>query len=160
MKINVFLQSEVLADVEVVEIDSAAVGGLHAACMAKLPREHAGSEFILFIEDLDEERPFDGMKELPEGLRVHLHRHKRIDVTVRYNGKEVKGTFRPAATVGRVKLWAVKDFGIKPSDAAELMLQVAGTQIRPDKDVHIGTLVKAPAHSIVFDLVPSPRVNG
>jgi hypothetical protein len=40
------------------------------------------------------------------------------------------------------------------------MLQVSGTDVRPDPDVHLGSLVKAPHHSVGFDLVPAPRVNG
>jgi hypothetical protein len=40
------------------------------------------------------------------------------------------------------------------------MLQVSGTDNRPDADIHIGTLVQGSARVLVFDLVPSPRVNG
>ena len=70
------------------------------------------------------------------------------------------GAFRPSATVARVKKWATHDLGISVSDAAELMLQVTGTDNRPDADTHIGTLVKGPGKALSFDLVPSPRVNG
>ena len=91
---------------------------------------------------------------------THLHRLKSIDVIVRYAGRDVRRAFRPSATVGRVKKWATRELSVEPSDAAELMLQISGTDNRPDADIHIGTLVKAPKHSLEFDLVPSPRVNG
>jgi hypothetical protein len=40
------------------------------------------------------------------------------------------------------------------------MLQVSGTEQRPDSDTHIGALVKFPNKSLCLDLVPSTRVNG
>ena len=160
MKIRVFLQSELLADVEVIEIDSSAgVNGIRAAALQLIKEPHDAKELLLFVEDDDNEDALN-LKAIPDGLRVHLHRLKAIDVTVRYVGKEVKRTFRPSATIARIKRWAGKDFGILPSDAAELMLQISGSDTRPDLDVHVGSLVKKPAHAICFDLVPAPRVNG
>lgn len=160
MNVQVFLQSELLGDIEVVEIDShAGQHSLHRACLDKLGSAQA-HEFFLFIEDDDDEKPFDKLDSIPEGLRVHLHRLKGIDVIVRYAGRDVRRPFRPSATVGRVKRWATHELGIAPSDAAELMLQISGTDTRPDADIHIGSLVPASQRSITFDLVPSPRVNG
>lgn len=160
MKSQVFLQSELLSDIEVIEIEPN--GGhlaLHDACVAKLDAKPA-EELFLFIEDDDDERPFDKLELIPDGLRVHLHRLKGVDVVVRYAGRDVRRAFRPSATVGRIKQWSTHELGIKPSDATELMLQVSASDLRPDADVHVGALVKAPARSVVFDLVPSPRVNG
>ena len=159
MNVQVFLQSELLGDIEVVEIDSqAGQHALHRACLDKLGSAQA-DDFFLFIED-DDEKPFDKLDGIPEGLRVHLHRLKGIDVIVRYAGRDVRRPFRPSATVGRVKLWATHELGIAPSDAAELMLQISGTDTRPDADIHIGALLSVSQRSITFDLVPSPRVNG
>jgi hypothetical protein len=159
MKRHVFIQSELLRDVAVlvVEHDSPAREFLESL-RKLLPR--VDEQIHAYIEDDDDELAADRLKEIPEGLRIQLHRLKGIDVTVRYAGRDVRRTFRPSATVGRVKKWATHELGISASDAAELMLQVTGTDNRPDSDVHIGTLVKAPANSLSFDLVPSPRVNG
>jgi hypothetical protein len=159
MKRHVFIQSELLADVAVllVEHDSPAhefIESLHKV----LPR--VDQEIHAYIEDEDDELALEKLTEIPEGLRVHLHRLKGIDVTVRYAGRDVRRTFRPSTTVARVKRWACHELGISASDAAELMLQITGTDIRPDADTHIGTLVKAPTKALSFDLVPSPRVNG
>lgn len=161
MTIQIFLQSELLADIEVIELAlNASENELREACLAKLPVGHEGEEFHLFIEDEDDDRPFEKLQGIPEGLRVHLHRQKGIDVIVRYAGRDVRRSFRPSSTVGRIKHWATQELGIAASDAAELMLQVSGTDSRPDSDTHIGTLVQAPAKSLSFDLVPSPRING
>lgn len=160
MKAQIFLQSELLHDIEALEIEAdAGYETLHKACIAKLTEQPA-EEIFLFIEDDDDERPFDKLKHIPDGLRVHLHRLKGIDVVVRYAGRDVRRAFRPSATVGRVKNWSTHELGIAPSDASELMLQVSGTDNRPDADIHIGTLVQGSARVLVFDLVPSPRVNG
>ena len=160
MKVQVFLQSELLGDIEVIEIDpQAGHQALHRACLDKLGAAQA-DEFFLFVEDDDDEQPFDKLDGIPEGLRVHLHRLKGIDVIVRYAGRDVRRPFRPSATVARVKRWATHELGVTPSDAAELMLQISGTDTRPDADVHIGALTPAHQRHITFDLVPSPRVNG
>ena len=78
---------------------------------------------------------------------------------MRYAGRQAKRDFQSATTIARVKRWATHELGINASDAAELVLQVSGTDIRPDADVHLGSLVVAPHHSVTLDLVPSPRVN-
>ena len=160
MQVQVFLQSELLNEIEVVEIDAEAGHELlFRECVSKLSSPRV-EELFLFIEDDDDEFPFEKHKCIPEGMRVHLHRLKAIDVIVRYAGRDVRRSVRPSATVGRIKHWSARELGIAPSDASELMLQVSGTDNRPDADVHVGTLVTAPQHRITFDLVPSPRVNG
>lgn len=159
MNVQVFLQSELLRDVEVVEVDAkAGYEALLRACLAKVGNDGAG--MALFVEDDDDEGAAEKLKRIPDGLRVHLHRQKAIEVTVRYAGRQAKRDFQPATTIARVKRWATHELGVNPSDAAELMLQISGTDIRPDADVHLGSLVVAPQRNITFDLVPSPRVNG
>lgn len=161
MKRVVFFQSEFLDDVGSVEVEhDADHGALRKALMNALPADIESDFLHIYVEDDDDELAIDNLVEVPDGLRVHIHRQKGIDVTVRYAGRDVRRTFRPSATVGRVKKWAANELGVSPSDAAELMLQVTGTDKRPDPDTHIGALVKAPAKALSFDLVPSPRVNG
>lgn len=160
MKVNTFLQSELIADVLVIEIEATAGNqALRELCLRKAgaPRD---VQFLLSIEDDDDELAFDKLGVIPDGLRLHLHRLKGIDVAVKYSGRDVRRTFRPGATIARVKRWATQELTIAPSDALELMMQIHGTEKRPDGDVHLGSLVKHPAHHIAFDLVPSPRVNG
>lgn len=158
---QVFLQSELLSDVEVLELhEGATKHDLRQACLARMPTSEHHEALILFIEDDDDEAAIDKLEAIVDGLRLHLHRLKAITVSVRYAGREAHRTFRPNVTLARVKRWATDEFGIVASDAAELMLQVSGTDVRPDPDVHLGSLVKAPHHSVGFDLVPAPRVNG
>lgn len=158
---QVFLQSELLNDIEVLEIEEgASKHELRQACVARIAEVHLGEMLFLFIEDDDDEDAIDKVDTITDGLRLHLHRLKSITVNVRYAGREAHHTFRPNTTIARVKRWAAHEFGVTPSDAAELMLQLSGTDTRPDPDLHLGCLVKAPQDSVCFDLVPAPRVNG
>lgn len=161
MKHRVFVQSELLTDIVLLEVEpDVAPGQLRKSLLALIEKE-AGEEAVhVYIEDEDDENALQALARVSDGLRVHLHRQKGIDVIVRYAGRDVRRTFRPSATVARVKKWAARELGITPSDAAELMLQVTGTDTRPDSDTHIGSLVRSPAKHLSFDLVPSPRVNG
>jgi len=159
--VKVFVQSELLRDVEVLELAAdAGAPALRAACVALVPADFRSAEFHLYVEDEDAEEAIAALAMIPDGLRVHLHRLTGIDVEVRYAGRDVRRTFRPGATVARVKRWSTQELGIGASDAAELMLQITGTDVRPDVDTHIGSLVEAPTRALSFDLVPSPRVNG
>jgi hypothetical protein len=94
------------------------------------------------------------------GVRVHLHRCKHIEVEVRFGAEVLRHPFRPATTVVRVRLWAGHKLGMRPGDIAEHVLQLAGTEVQPDVDTHIGALTKCPKCSVSFDLVPAHRING
>lgn len=161
MKTRVFVQSDLLAEIVILEVAHGTTGdSLKNEILKIIPGEVNHKELFVFLEDDDDDDPLSKLESVTEGLRLHVHRQKGIEVTVRYGGNDVKRTLRPSATIARVKRWATHDLGISASDAAELMLQVSGTTSRPDSDVHIGTLVHAPARTLQFDLVPSPRING
>jgi hypothetical protein len=161
MKVMIFVQSELLSDVQAVQVEHASGGaGLREALLAILPKSPEAQALQLYVEDSDDEHAIEKLAEIPDGLRVHAHRLKGIDVTVRYAGRDVRRTFRPSATILRVKRWAVQELGVSASDAAELMVQISGTEQRPDPDTHIGALVKFPNKTLCLDLVPSTRVNG
>lgn len=158
---QVFLQSELLHDVEVLEFgDHSTRHDLREGCVACVSNGTVTEPLILYIEDDDDVDAIDKLETIADGLRVHLHRLKAVTVSIRYAGRVEHQTFRPNITLARLKRWATHAFGISPSDAAELMLQIAGTDKRPDPDMHLGCFVKAPHNTVCFDLVPAPRVNG
>lgn len=166
MKNRVYVQSEFLSDVKMVEADdSASVETLKQLCIEALPPDARGHEIYLFLEDEDGEqhghsdRKVEHLKK-PHGIRVHLHRCKHIRVTVRFSGQTVTHEFRPSATIGRIRQWAGHKLGMQPNDIAEHVLQLAGSAEQPDVDVHVGVLAKCPACSVEFDLVPAHRING
>jgi len=158
MALRIFLQSGFLDGVEVIEIEEhAGHAVLHAAILERLGNRT--EEIFVTIEDDDAEHALRDLEKLVDGLSVHAHHRKEIGVIVRYAGRHIHRVFRPSATVSRVKAWALTELCVSESDGAELMLQIAGTDVRPDVDVHVGALAKH-HHEVTFDLVPSPRING
>ncbi len=169
MAIHVYVQSEYLSDVQLVEVDDAAtLHDLKCAALELLPAGIDVSELTLSVEDDQDD---DEEADRPEvthvrnlkkghGIRVHLHRCKHVEVYVRFANETVHRKFRPATTVGRVRNWAGRKLGMDPGDIAEHALQVAGTTEQPDVDVHIGTLARCLQCSVTFDLVPAHRING
>ena len=165
MPTRVYVQSEHFPDIKLVEInDDATIDELKRAVLALLPPGTDSSELTLSVEDDDDDAHAQAthVKHLNKehGVRVHLHRCKHVEVHVRFGAEVVHRQFRPAATVGRVRLWAGHKLGMKPGDVAEHVLQIAGTTEQPDVDTHIGTLAKCPQCSVTFDLVPAHRING
>lgn len=161
--INVFLQGEGIKDVVRLQLEpqSTALDVRHA-CASQLGVKK-DSEMALFVEDQDEplaDTATIGSLAGEHGVRLHVHRCRRVGVKVTYSGRTVDRAFGPGATVGAVKRWAARELGIPKEDAAELVLQIAGTQDQPDVDVHIGTLSTCPACAIAFDLVTNPRIQG
>lgn len=165
MPTRVYIQSEHFPDIKLVEInDDATIDELKRAVLALLRPGTDATELTLSVEDDDDDAHAGAthVKHLKNehGVRVHLHRCKHVDVHVRFGAEVVHRQFRPAATVGRVRLWAGHKLGMAPGDIAEHVLQIAGTTEQPDVDIHVGTLTKCPQCSVTFDLVPAHRING
>ncbi|WP_447526999.1 hypothetical protein [Parasphingorhabdus sp. NYA22] len=79
---------------------------------------------------------------------------------VRYAGKTYEHRFAPSVTLKKVKRRAEKKLNIDPADSVELSLQIADSSDRPDEATHVGSLANPPTCSVIFDLVPSDRING
>lgn len=161
-KINVFLQGEGIKDVVRLQLEPQSTTlDVKGVCTAHgVP---ANGEAAVFLEDQDE--PLTDAVTVESlagkhGVRLHVHRCRRVSVKVTYSGRVVESVVGPGRTVGAVKKWAAKELGIPKEDAAELVLQVAGTHDQPDVDVHIGTLAACPTCAISFGLVPNPRIQG
>jgi hypothetical protein len=155
---NVFLKHEGRRDVLHVE---ASDGALLADVLALLTLPLLEGEVLYHIEDSEE--PVTAQHSIHgKGSSVFVHRGRcrKVEVTVRYAGRHLRASFAPGTTLGKVKPWAERDFGIDKIDAAELSLQLAGTQDRPEESTHLGSLTSAPTCAVVFDLVPTDRVNG
>lgn len=165
--IRVYVQSEHFSDIKLVEVDDhATVADLKRAALTLLPAGTDPTGLSLSIEDddVDDEDAASTrrVKDLnpDRGVRVHLHRCKQVAVTVRFGGRTEQHPFRPATTIGRIRQWAGRRFGLKAGDIAEHVLQISGSNEQPDMDTHVGTLVQHPRCAIVFDLVPAHRING
>lgn len=162
-KVNVFLQGEGIRDVARLQLEPRNTAlDVKRACASQLGIQLDG-EAAVFLEDREE--PLNDAVTLESvagkhGVRMHVHRCRRVAAKVTYSGRTVEHDFGPGTTVGAVKHWAAAKLGITKEDAAELILQIAGTHEQPDVDVHIGTLAACPGCAIAFDLVPNPRIQG
>ena len=164
--IQVFIQGEGVREIRVLELPAqATVRDLVAAAASQGFPAAADGKGTVFVEDADDVVP-PGATLAAAGIHdqgsVHVHRCKKVAVTVHFNGVEKSQAFAPGTTVHRVKQWAVgkKAFDLAPVDAAEHVLQVTGGTERPDEDVHVGTLVQSPNCALAFDLVAKVRVEG
>ncbi len=164
--IELFIQGEGIPKIALVKVHPEYT----VADLIKVAREHSlsvpeGSEVFVLLENTDAPLLLDAKIDevgLAPRSRVHIHRCRRVEVTVNFNADQLKGFFPPSATLAWVKKWAVgKDgFGMADVDATEHLLQMCGSTDRPDEDVHIGTLVKLSNGTLCFDLAPKQRVEG
>jgi hypothetical protein len=168
--IDIFVQGGEIAEVLVGR--AAPIHSL-AEVLANLERPVPQEDgLLIFVEDmhapLDPETIVEELLPLSANdeaiiapLRLHVSRCRHVEVSVRFNGERANRRFAPGATIGRIHHWAARRaFGLSPRDAAEHVLQIHGTQTRPDRDVHIGTLTSGTTCAVAFDLVPRKRVEG
>lgn len=166
-ELQLFVQGEGIADIQLVRVAEQStlreLLGKFSSVFTDTEVASATDEFIFLLEDSERELASDkSLKELgiKNRERVHIHRCRKIKVSVNFNGKEAAETFPPSKTIAKVKRWADKEFGIEGVDATEHALQICGTAKRPDDDTHLGTLARRPNCQVCFDLVPKKRVEG
>lgn len=162
--VEILLQGENIPDIQVVALGSGKDVKDVLAAAEKHRCGDAKGEFHVFTEEGDEPlKEGDQFPEYGDGqpVRLHVHRCRRVAVAVTFNGVTEEHRFGPGTPVAVVKKWAaIAAFGMTPGDAAEHVLQLAGTTDRPEPDTHIGALVTCPDCRLAFDLVPLKRVEG
>lgn len=92
------------------------------------------------------------------GKHVHVHKCRRIQVSVTYNKKTVHHKFSPATTIGTATKWAKAKFKIDQS--SDFVLQITGTTVIPRQNEHLGDLVKDDTCSLNFELVTEVTPQG
>lgn len=120
-------------------------------------------EILLYIDEAPAPVPRHGPLHehgAKHGGRVHLVRCREIAVRVYYSGREILQPFAPGTRLKRVKEWAAKEFSLAAGDAIEHVLQVNGTNERPNAATPLSQLVGGHDCSVVLDLVPDKRVEG
>jgi hypothetical protein len=165
--IDVFVQAEGQSKIGTVKVSSTETvrGLIDAAERDGMSPSRGSGTTVASLEDADEPARLDDTlaeSGIVHRSRVHIHRCRRVDVKVFFNGRTIERQFPPAATIGKVTEWAVgkKGFILDAADAVEHVLQISGTTQRPDEDEHLGTLVNASTCAVSFDLVPKQRVEG
>lgn len=161
---EVLLQGECIPDIQVVDVGGDQTTNELLEVAGECREKEIDGKFLVFVEGGAE--PIADGEKLPENkdgqpVPVHVHRCRRILITVSFNGVSKGHEFSPGTTVADVKKYAaIREFGMKPADAAEHVLQFAGGVERPEPETHVGALVGCPECRISFDLVPHKRVEG
>ena len=167
--VDVFLQGYGLSDIAVL---SAKPDDTIEIVLSKLDQAEARDESLLvFVQDascavernllVEELLPLAADDKTLGPLCLHVSHCRKVENVIRFNGEEKQRLFPPSTTVERVRRWAARRaFKLSPRDAAGHVLQLQGTTTRPDRDMHVGTLTDGKTCAVVFDLVPSKRVEG
>ena len=162
--IEIFLQGAGIDRVRLIRVtEPGTVADLVAAARQQGLDLAEGESPIVLLEDSEDPLELGAVLAnvgVKHRSRVHIHRCRRVEVTVNYNGQAKTRNFAPSQTVKRVKVWAADQFGLSKADANEHALQVCNSTNRPDEDVHLGTLVSRPGCAVCFDLVPKQRIEG
>lgn len=125
--------------------------------------EIAFDEYAIFVDESEKHISSDcdqSVSDIKRGTRVHVSRCRRIKVMIHFNGQTVDHAFPPGARVKTVKMWAVRQFGLDPKDAAEHVLQICNKAERPSSDTPLHQLVHGTDCAVCFDLIPEKRVEG
>lgn len=162
-KFTLFLQFEGSDRIELIEMPVHASGeDLIAAALALgMAAELAEAAHVFsehHHEPLHRHLPLAEQGHKDKG-RLHIHRCRQIEVSFRFNDFAATHPFTPTTTVQHAKDWLVKQIRMSPVDATEHVLQIAGTDRRPDPDDHLGSFVSG-CCSVAFVLVPRKRVEG
>lgn len=163
---ELFVQGEGMRDIALVRVpDGGTIRDVVEAARAYGLRIEDGKTPSVTVENDDAELDLDAPLStagIANRGRVHVHRCKRVAVTVNFNARQAMDDFPPSTTVKRLKKWAdsKKGFDLRGADATEHLLQLCGSDERPDENTHIGSLVEVPDCSLCFDLVPKSRVEG
>jgi len=165
--IELFVQGEGIPDIVLVRVPANGTVGDIVAAGRSHRRADAGDAgaLVIFLEDAEEALDPAATLEaagIRHRGRVHIHRCRRVAVAVNYNGRQIARDFPPSATIRRVKHWVDSNdgFDLRGVDATEHLLQVCASNIRPDEDTHIGTLVHLSGCPLCLDLVAKQRVEG
>jgi len=162
MDTSIIVDGEGLMDVEVVFVPQ---GGTRRDLVLEVAKKTGigVEEAILFLEDTDEPlNPDLVIGEDSVGKVHHVHRARRIEVTVQYQNGAKEKPFSPSTRVQTVLDWAVgpEGFKIDPVIAPEMELALRGETAYLPKQAHIGRYERHPQHGLVLDLVRGVVPNG
>ena len=107
----------------------------------------SGEEVILWVEN--EEIACRKESKLHEhgikhGHHVHCHQCRHVAVSVKHDSQTKEKPFAPSATIQKVHQWAVKEFGLKPEEADEVLYLHGDLTHKLPEHSHVGSFVKFP----------------
>ncbi|HMJ01173.1 MAG TPA: hypothetical protein VK488_15180 [Gaiellaceae bacterium] len=153
-----FIHKAGTPELEVIEHDD-------ATSIREVAAQHgAEGEALVFINDGEESA--DSEQTLAEaGVgdddHIHVARCRRVTATVNFKEDSRSRKFPPNAAMIAVFEWAAgpKGFKLSPTDKAEHMLVITGTETAADEDAHLEAYASDEC-TAEFDLVPKHRFEG
>lgn len=116
-------------------------------------------EWIVCIEDSEEELAHDHRLELGKHKRIHVCRCRKVEVNVIFNGVTQAHPFSPGTTLRKVIHWARDKFSVDKKE--KLVLRLDNTESEPlDPDSHVGSYAHHPHCHVTFYLTPSTKIQG
>lgn len=162
-EIELFLQMEGSRSIEIIRVDPTAKAAAIVTTAIELGLAKQDAESVLlFAQEGDEPLQLDqtiSEQGVCDKHCIHLHRCRRIKVTLQYNEIVETLRFPPSATVARIKKRFVRKIDMCSIDATEHVLQLQGCTDRPEPDVQVGSLASH-CCTVGFNLVPIKRVEG
>jgi hypothetical protein len=161
-EIEILAEGEGLADIEMIRLPrGSAAREIVAAVGVKsgFPAEQG----FLFVEDCEEPVDLALVVEKVERAKVHhVHRVRKIEARVFYQGRRIENSFSPSTRVQRVLDWAIgpKGFKIDPVIAPEMELALVDHKTALPKNAHIGRYVRHPRPELDLDLIRGVVPNG
>src|SRR5947209_5820088 len=108
--IELFLQGEGIPQIVLIRVpEDGTVGHIVEAARAQGLRTAGADGPAVFLEDQEEPLAPDALLEaagIRSRGRVHIHRCRKVEVTVNYNVEHRSHPFSPARTVRAVEEWA------------------------------------------------------
>ena len=121
--------------------------------------ESKPEEWIVCLEDSDEELAHDSRLDVGKHKRLHVCRCKQVEVTVIFNGAPKSHHFLPGTTLRKVTHWAREQFTVDKKE--KLVLRADNTESEPlDADSHVGSYVPHHHCKVTFYLTPTHKING
>jgi hypothetical protein len=114
-------------------------------------------EVFVFIDE--EEEPMNGKEHsLTNKQHLHLHRCKKVQASVMYNGSTKSIQVPPNTKVSKLIRQAADAFAISQEDAADFILKLGNDTL---ESIHrIGSFVEVGTCSVSLFLTPNPQVKG
>jgi hypothetical protein len=136
-----------------------------ATTIGEIAVMHGGADALIFINDNDKPTENDlTLDAAGVGAAGHIHvaHCRRVTATVNFKEDSKSHEFPPNVAMHAVFEWAAgpKGYKLEPTDKAEHMLVVAGTETPVDEDTHLESYVVGDDCGAEFDLVPKHRFEG
>jgi hypothetical protein len=137
-----------------------------SATVSELVGAADGEETVLiWLEEADEPLELEiTLEDAGARHRHHVHRGRcrRVEVRVRYGGRDAERSFSPAATIERAFAWATgpEVFNLTAEERAKHVLALPGADHFLAWTVHVGSVVEAGTCATVLELAPKERFEG